>query len=110
MRLLFNSFDTKGDGEVSYTEFLRGEHGRLKGHRLRLVKQAFDLLNISGNDTIPIEILEDCYQPVAHPDVLTGRITGEEAVREFIGHFDFKVRYCARSEEHTSELQSLMRL
>lgn len=92
MRLLFNSFDTNGDGEVSYREFLKGEHGQLKGHRLRLVRQAFDQLNISGTGTIPIEILEDCYHPTQHPDVLQGRVSGEEAVRQFIGYFDFAVR------------------
>jgi hypothetical protein len=108
MRLLFNSFDANGDGEVSFKEFLKAEHGQLKGHRLRLVKHTFDQLNVCGNDTIPIEILEECYRPTQHPDVLSRRISGEEAVRQFIGHFDFKVKTLLRPAAILSRDRDLM--
>jgi len=88
MRLLFTFFDSDGSGSVDYEEFLRGLRGPMNERRLALVRTAFTRLDKNGNGIVEPEELVDVYDASAHPEVIAGRMTSEEVLREFLDTFD----------------------
>ena len=49
LRVLFNSFDRNGDGELQYDEFMDGLRGQLNASRRDIVQKAF--LKLDGRGT-----------------------------------------------------------
>lgn len=88
VRLLFNSYDKNGDGQLSYSEFLKALRGDLPPARLRLIRQAFQVLDKTGTQTIDLEDVRHQYDPSCHPDVKSGKITPDEALALFLDAFD----------------------
>ena len=69
---LFNVFDTSGDGQISFDEFLTALCGELNPVRTRLCNEAFDKLDANGNGTLEIEEVKNNFDPTRHPDVIAG--------------------------------------
>ena len=88
LRLLFNSFDKDGNGQLSYNEFMVVVRGEISSERLRLVRQAFMVLDRTGTGTIDIEDVQQAYDPGNHPDVKTGEMSPDEALASFLDAFD----------------------
>jgi len=88
MRLLFNSFDIDGNGQLSYSEFLVAIRGDIPAQRLRLVRQAFTALDKTGTNCINTDDLRAVYDPTHHPDVLAGKITVDAALVQVLDAFD----------------------
>jgi len=88
VRLLFNSFDKNGDGQLSYMEFMAVVRGELPPQRLRLIRQAFQVLDKTGTQTIDLEDVKQVYDPSNHPDVMSGSMSPDEALMQFLDTFD----------------------
>jgi Ca2+-binding EF-hand superfamily protein len=82
------AFDRDGDGSVNFDEFLRGIRGGMSQRRKRLVRKAFRILDKTGDGVLTIDDLAGSYSVSEHPDVLSGKLTAEEALDEFLDGFE----------------------
>jgi Ca2+-binding EF-hand superfamily protein len=86
--LLFRSFDTDRDGVIDQAEFLTKLRGPMNARRVALVDQAFDVLDTDKNGIVePSEVVAK-YDASKHADVLQGKKTEQEVLREFLDTFD----------------------
>jgi Ca2+-binding EF-hand superfamily protein len=97
MRMIFEHFDRYGTGEVSFENFLQSLRSPMSASRAALVKLAFDQLDGDGNGVLDPTELMDKYDASMHPDVIAGKKTETEVLREWLsvfevgGHVDGKV-------------------
>ena len=85
---LFKFFDKDNSGDIGFEEFLGGLRGAMNPRRLDFVKQAFDILDRDGNGVVePADVVE-AYNAKKHPDVIAGKKTEDEVMREFLDTFD----------------------
>ena len=56
--------------------------------RINLVDQAFDVMDTNGSGEITPDDLMATYSAAKHPDVLSGKRTPAEVLREFLDTFD----------------------
>ena len=85
---LFAVFDKDRDGSINYDEFLSGVRGVLDPRRKALVDTAFNILDKSGDGIIDVDEIISVYNADKHPDVLSGKRTANEVLREFLDTFD----------------------
>ncbi len=69
---LFGVFDTSGDGQISFDEFLTALCGEMNPLRKRLVNEAFEKLDANGNGLLELEEVKDKFDATRHPDVISG--------------------------------------
>eukprot|EP00030_Apusomonadida_sp_AF-17_P004265 a508851_1298.p1 GENE.a508851_1298~~a508851_1298.p1 ORF type:complete len:367 (+),score=160.21 a508851_1298:26-1102(+) len=81
-------FDRSGDGKISYDEFLRGLRGPMSKRRRDLVLMAYDVLDKDGSGQVTIEDIASAYDTSKHPEVIAGRMTRDQVLREFLGQWD----------------------
>ena len=74
---LFNVFDTSGDGQISFDEFLTALCGELNPLRKRLCNEAFDKLDANGNGVLELDEVKNNFRAERHPDVISGVKTSE---------------------------------
>ena len=60
----------------------------MSARRQKLVGMAFDKMDKNGNGIIEPEDVIDTYDASKHPDVLAGKKTADEVLREFLDTFD----------------------
>eukprot|EP01031_Cornospumella_fuschlensis_P036535 gene36535-44323_t len=85
---LFRHFDMDGNGFLDFEEFLQGLRGPLSHRRKNMISLAFSVLDKTGNGIIEPDDLINSYDPSKHPDVLTGKRTADDVLREFLDTFD----------------------
>lgn len=85
---LFRYFDVNGDGNLGYEEFLKGMAPPLNDRRLRLVRRAFDLLDVDGSGELTVADLAEKFAVADHPDVRRGKARPEDVLEEFLGGFE----------------------
>eukprot|EP01036_Dinobryon_divergens_P026256 gene26256-34880_t len=88
LQLLFKFFDADGSGMVDFNELLYGLKGPMSDRRAKLVDLAFDRLDRSGNGLLEPDDIIGVYDSSRHPDVLTGRRSADEVLKEFLDTFD----------------------
>ncbi len=88
MKQLMAYFDRDGDRSVSVTEFLRGIRGRLPRCRVKLIRQAFSLLDKTADGTITVDDLVAAYDASQHPEVIQGGMTEEQVLGDFLNLWD----------------------
>jgi len=88
IKAVFSSFDTDNSASISFTEFLRGVRGPLNPRRRSLVLLAFERLDRDKSGTLETSDLEGLYDASKHPDVISGKKTSAEVLREFLDTFD----------------------
>lgn len=88
MNTLFNYFDRDQSGRVSLDEFLRGLSAGMNSERKALVRQAFDVLDSSGRGEIRVEDVMRSYNFNSHPNVMSGKMTGDKAAEEMLSVFE----------------------
>lgn len=85
---LFTHFDADRSGCISTDEFLVGMRGDVSARRLVFVHQAFDLLDKDGDGAVTLQELASMYDTSKHPDVLSGRLTPDEALKLFAAQWE----------------------
>eukprot|EP00606_Chrysophyceae_sp_TOSAG23-5_P000814 GSChrysophyteH2.ASY1.ANO1.1620.1 assembled CDS len=68
--------------------FLVGIRGELNERRKKLIRMAFDILDVDGSGYITVEEIAEVYDVSQNPDVTMGKKTEREALREFMGQWE----------------------
>lgn len=85
---LFKYLDRDGNGAVTITEFIRGVRPEPSMRRVDLVLRAFKLIDTDGSGVASLQEIGELYDATQHPDVLAGKSTAEEVLREFMEVWD----------------------
>ena len=93
MRIAFVAFDRDNTGEIDYDEFVRSVRGEMNEYRQKIVKQAFDILDINKNGEISFEEIKNKYNAKNHPEVISGKKTEDEKLKEFLDTFQDTYNY-----------------
>ena len=88
VKTLFAYMDADRSGEIQYEEFVYRLRGELNQFRLRLVQQAFQKLDKTGNGVVDIEDIRGVYNARQHPDVVAGKKTEDEILCDFLDTFE----------------------
>ena len=85
---LFKFFDQDAGGTITYDEFLGGLRGELNLRRAQLVLLAFDILDKDKGGFVDIDDIADKYNAKTNPDVIAGKKTEKQVLKEFLDTFD----------------------
>ena len=88
--LLLSHFDTDKDGNINFDEFLVGIRGSPSAPRKAVIDAAYSKFDATGDGVITAADLRSCYTCNAHPKVISGEITEDEAFLEFLANFGDK--------------------
>ena len=109
IKIAFVSFDRDNTGEIDYDEFLRTIRGEMNDFRKNLVNIAFKKLDINGNGEISFDEIQAKYNAKNHPEVLSGRKTEEEVLKEFMDTFQDTYNYlCGTESDNIITLEEFM--
>ncbi|XP_075264946.1 calcyphosin-like protein [Convolutriloba macropyga] len=90
----FKVFDQDQSGSVDYDEFLLKLRGDcLNPKREKYVQQAFEKLDKDKSGNITIDDLRGVYDVSAHPKVVSGEWTEDQALDGFLANFDSPNNY-----------------
>ena len=98
LKMVFGNFDSENIGEIDYDEFIRTLRGEMNEFRQNLVQNVFDKLDIKKSGEISFKELNNKYNAKNHPDVISGKISEEEALKEFIDTFQETYNYLCGTE------------
>ena len=98
LKNIFDNFDTENTGEIDYDEFIRTIRGEMNEFRQNLVQKVFEKLDIKKTGEISFKELNSNYNFKNHPDVLSGKISEEEALKEFMDTFQETYNYLCGTE------------
>lgn len=85
----FKAFDQDESGEVDYDEFLlRLRADCMNEKRQSYVHKAFQKLDVDKSGTITIDDLKGVYDVSAHPKVISGEWSDDQALEAFLANFD----------------------
>ncbi len=91
-RSVWVALDKNGDGRVSYDEFIAAMRGPINEARRAVVRAAFQKLDANRNGVCEKEEIERVFNTKCDPRVVRGELTSDEALLEFIGNFEGKVK------------------
>ena len=86
--IVFGYFDRDRSGQVSITEFVAGVRGGMNDRRLKLVRQAYKCLDKNFDGRVTFEDIQMAYDASKHPQVLSGTLTEDDVLKEFISSWD----------------------
>jgi Ca2+-binding EF-hand superfamily protein len=84
LQRVIKHFDTDGDGEITYQEFLKGLAGKLNKRRQAMVDMAFEVMDTDKSGVIDAADVKDRYDASHHPKVISGEKTKEQVLKEFL--------------------------
>ena len=109
IQMAFVSFDRDNTGEIDYDEFLRTIRGEMNDFRKNLVNQVFNKLDINGNGEISFDEIQMKYNAKNHPEVLSGKKTEEQVLKEFMDTFQDTYNYlCGTETDNIITLEEFM--
>ena len=109
LRIAFVAFDRDNTGEIDYDEFVRSIRGEMNEFRQKLVQQAFDILDVNKNGEISFEEIKNKYNAKNHPDVLSGKKTEDEKLKEFMDTFQETYNYlCGTESDNVITIEEFM--
>eukprot|EP00606_Chrysophyceae_sp_TOSAG23-5_P000485 GSChrysophyteH2.ASY1.ANO1.382.1 assembled CDS len=85
---LFRFFDKDGSGDIDFEEFLKGVRGPLNERREAMTRMAFNKLDRNGDGVLNPDEIMKIYDASKHPDVMSGKRTTQEVLREFLETFE----------------------
>merc|ERR1711924_483570 len=80
----FEHFDKDNSGAICYDEFLYGLRGDMNERRKQLVLIAFEILDKNKSGAIDLDDITEAYDASKHPDVISGKRTATDVLREFL--------------------------
>lgn len=86
--ILLNAMDRRNVGSVNFDDFLLAIRGPMNNRREQLVRKAFSILDRNGNGTCDVKEMASMYDASGHPDVVAGRMTPSQALREFMAKWE----------------------
>ena len=109
IQMAFVSFDRDNTGEIDYDEFLRTIRGEMNDFRKNLVNEVFNKLDINGNGEISFDEIQAKYDASNHPEVLSGKKTEEQVLKEFMDTFQDTYNYlCGTETDNIITLEEFM--
>jgi len=88
LKTVFRYFDRDGSGQITIGEFLRGIRGGMNDRRLKLVRLAYKCLDKNADGQVTFADIQAAYDASHHPEVLSGKMTEEEVLKDFIQMWD----------------------
>lgn len=88
LKLLFETYDRDGDGNIGYEEFIKGLAPDLAGPRREAVVSAFRKIDTDGSGVLTVDDIAHVYNVKKHPDVVQGRKTDKQVLTEFLSAFE----------------------
>jgi Ca2+-binding EF-hand superfamily protein len=85
---LFDYFDVDRSATIDYDEFIRAIRGPMSNSRKSIVAAAFKKLDKDGNGWIDISDIRGVYNAKKHPDVLQGKKSEDDILKEFLATFE----------------------
>lgn len=85
---IFKYFDKNNSGKIDFDEFLRAIRGDLNPVRRELVHLAFQKLDKTGNGIVDLEDLRGAYNATKHPKYISGQMTEDDILAEFLQQWD----------------------
>eukprot|EP01033_Poteriospumella_lacustris_P003086 gene3086-2262_t len=87
---VFLYFDRDNNGFIDVTEFLVGIRGEMNARRRSMVQMAFDILDKDRSGVVDANEILAVYDLNWHPEVRAGRMTLQEAAKQFMATWDRK--------------------
>ena len=87
----FNLLDFSGTGKISLDDVINTIADPILDHRKYYIVNKFAKLDTDKKGEVLISLLKEKYNPKGHPDVVSGKITEEEAFKQFCYTLDI---YC----------------
>eukprot|EP01041_Mallomonas_annulata_P005047 gene5047-10112_t len=81
-------FDRDRSGFVDFNEFLVGMRGPMNSHRKSVIREAFHKLDADKTGVVTMDELLCLYDTSRHPDVLSGKLTSKQAMKDFAAQWD----------------------
>ena len=88
VQALMKFYDVDGDGNITYEEFIRGLRSPLTERRAKIVQAAFAQMDKDGSGEITIKDIDVIYDVSENADFLTGKLTREQILEQFLNGFD----------------------
>lgn len=88
VNMIYAHFDGDGSGTVSFDEFLTALAEDMNTRRRELVKLAYQKLDKDGSGQVTRTDIEEAYDVSQNPDVLSGKITPDQAFTKFMAQWE----------------------
>jgi len=88
LKAVFDNFDTDKSGSISFDEFLKGCRDPMNSRRQQMTLMAFAIMDADKSGVIEMNDIQGKYNADKHPDVISGKRTTTEVLREFLDTFD----------------------
>ena len=86
---IFNQFTSKNNRNyLDFSSFIRNFKKELNDNKLSSVEQAFNNIDINGNDRVTLNRVKKIFKADRHPDVLSGQKNEDEIIMEFLDCFN----------------------
>lgn len=89
--VLLKHFDRDGSGTISFDEMLRALRGELNESRLGWIRKAYNKLDVTKDGKVTLDDIARIYDVSKHPDVIGGKMTAEQAYKQFMSLWDTQV-------------------
>ena len=89
--VLMKHFDRDGSGSIDFNEMLRALRGDLSEKRIACIRMAYDKLDVNKDGLVKLDDIAQLYDVSQHPDVISGKMTPEEAYKQFMSLWDTQV-------------------